>query len=154
MTRTFLTSEGHKKLLEELENLRSVRRQEVAERLREAIDDGDRLGEDAEYEAAKTEQAFVEGRIRELKTMLANARIIEQNGSTGIVQLGSKVTIQENDQDQEVYTIVGAAEANPRKGLISNESPLGSALLGKHVGDEVEIKAPSGEFKVKILSVE
>ena len=154
MNKTFLTQEGFEKLKEELEHLRNVRRKEVAERLRDAVSDGDRLGEDPEYEAAKTEQAFVEGRIRELEILLSQARIIESNGENDTIEFGSVVTIQEDDLDPEKYTIVGATEANPRKGLISNESPLGKALMGRGVGDEVEVSAPSGSFQVKVLKIE
>lgn len=154
MTRTFLTPQGHEKLLQELDHLRNVRRREVAERLRDAIDDGDRLGEDAEYEAAKNEQAFVEGRIRELEVLLAQARIIVPEGKREAAQVGAKVTIQEEGTAPETYTIVGAAEANPRLGLISNESPLGRALLDHRINEKVTVKAPAGVFTVTILKVE
>src|SRR5450756_2504448 len=123
MTTSFLTREGYQKLQEELDFLRSTKRQEIANRLHEAMEGGE-LIENAEYEAAKNEQAFVEGRIKELEILLATARLIsdsERAEKAETVQVGSKVTIQEDGSDQEVYTIVGAAEANPRKGRISNE---------------------------------
>ncbi|GAB4578701.1 MAG: transcription elongation factor GreA [Anaerolineales bacterium] len=155
MTTTFLTREGYDKLQKELDYLRNQKRQEVAERLHSAIEESNRLSEDPEYEAAKNEQAFVEGRIRDLELILAQARIIEEDAKhLTTVQVGAKVTIQENGSDPEIYTIVGAAEANPRQGLISNESPLGRALLDKKVGDLVTVNAPSGAFKVKITSID
>ncbi|NUM46853.1 MAG: transcription elongation factor GreA, partial [Anaerolineales bacterium] len=149
------TREGYDKLQKELDYLRNQKRQEVADRLHSAIEESNRLSEDPEYEAAKNEQAFVEGRIRDLELILAQARIIEDDGKhLTTVQVGAKVTIQENGGDPEIYTIVGAAEANPRQGLISNESPLGRALLDKKVGDLVTVNAPSGAFKVKITSID
>lgn len=151
---TYLTREGYDKLQEELEYLRTVKRREVAERLHEAMEGGE-LIEDAEYEAAKNEQAFVEGRIHELETILANARVIDPSLSRSeLVQVGAKVTIQEGSNEPETYIIVGPAEANPRLGRISNESPLGRALIDHRVGDEVRVDAPDGPFTVKILKVE
>lgn len=150
---TYLTPEGLERLRKELEYLRTVKRKEVAERLRAALEEGGDLIENAEYEAAKNEQAFIEGRIQELEHLLANAKIIEDR-HTGVVDLGSRVTVQEEDGTESVYTIVGPMEASPREGLISNESPLGKALLGHKVGDEVEIDAPGGKFKVRIVRVE
>ena len=131
MPPSFLTRDGHQKLQEELEYLRTIKRQEVAERLHEAMEGGE-LIEDAEYEAAKNEQAFVEGRIQELEILLANARVIEETGKMEIAQVGAKVTIQEDDNDPEEYTIVGPAEANPRNGRISNESPRRPAVHQFH----------------------
>lgn len=150
----YLTQDGYDKLMDELKTLRTTGRDEVAERLHKAVEEAgsDNLSEDAEYEAAKNAQAFIEGRIRHLELLLANARII-QNGSRDTVEVGAMVTIQEEDYDPEVYTIVGAEEADPRKGLISNVSPLGKALLDHKAGDEVSVLAPSGSFKVKILEV-
>ncbi len=108
----------------------------------------------AEYEAAKNEQAFVEGRIKELEILLATAKIISENSNSGLIQLGSKVTIQEEGYDEkESFYIVGAVEANPSEGKISNESPLGHALLGHIKNDVVAVEAPDGEFNVKILKV-
>ena len=153
MHNTFLTKEGHKKLQQELEFLRKDRRKEVAARLREASD-GEDLVENAEYEAAKNEQAFVEGRIKELEILLATAKIISESGTSGLIQIGSKVTIQEEGYDEkESFYIVGAVEANPSEGKISNESPLGLALLDHKKNDVVAVEAPDGEFNVKILKV-
>ncbi len=153
MPPSFLTRQGFQKLQDELVYLRTTKRQEVANRLHEAMEGGE-LIEDAEYEAAKNEQAFVEGRIQELEILLANARVIEENEKSETVQVGSKVTIQENGNDNEIYTIVGPAEASPREGLISNESPLGRALIGRRAGDLTKVDAPDGSFSVRILKVE
>ena len=156
MTAKFLTKEGFQKLQDELEHLRTVKRQEVADRLHEAMEGGE-LIENAEYEAAKNEQAFVEGRIQELETLLASARVIEEekdkNHHADIVEIGSTVTIQEQGYDAESYTIVGAAEANPREGKISNESPIGKAILNHEVGETVHVETPDGTYKVKIIKV-
>lgn len=149
---TFLTREGLKKLEEELEYLRTVRRAQVAERLHNAQEDGE-LIENAEYEDAKNEQAFVEGRILQLETMLSNAVIIEEHGSSDVVELGTRVTVKESGGSNEEYLLVGAAEANPREGRISNESPLGRALLGRRVGDEVKVQAPAGPLTFRIVKI-
>jgi transcription elongation factor GreA len=155
MSTAYLTQEGYNKLQDDLEYLRTVRRKEGANRLREALEDGDAgIDADAECDAARNEQAFVEGRIREIETILSNAKMIEDNGNNDIVDVGAKVTIQEDGMDPEKYTIVGAVEANPHNGRISNESPLGRALIGHAVGDNVTVKAPNGEFVVTILKVE
>jgi len=148
----YLTAEGLKKLEEELEQLRTTKRAEVAQRLHEAMEDGE-LIENAEYEAAKNEQAFVEGRILELERMLAVAKVIPPAGHKDIVRIGSTVVVQENGKAVEQYTIVGAAEANPKEGLISNESPLGQALLDHRPGDEVEVKAPAGVLHFRIVKL-
>ena len=149
----YVTAGGLKKLEEELEHLRGVRRQEVALRLREAIQGGDELIDNAEYEAAKNEQAFVEGRIIELERMLAKAQIIEHDKKSDTVEIGATVTIKEGKKKAETFTIVGAAEADPKDGLISNESPLGSALLSKQVGDAVEVEAPDGVIRFKVVKI-
>lgn len=156
MPPTFLTPAGHQKLQDELEQLRTVKRQEVAARLREAMEDGGDMGVDldAEYEAAKNEQAFVEGRIQELEMLLANARVIENSGKRDVVDVGATVTIKEGRLAPEVYTVVGRAEANPREGRISNESPLGRALINHKAGDKVQVEAPGGAFEIKIVKVE
>ena len=155
MSTAYLTQEGYDKLQDELDHLRTVRRSEVANRLREALEDGDAgIDADAECDAARNEQAFVEGRIREIETILSNAKIIVDNGKNDIVDIGAKVTIQEDNLEPEMYTIVGAVEANPHNGKISNESPLGRALIGHAAGDKVTVKAPSGEFVVTIMKVE
>lgn len=154
MPNNFLTREGYQKLQEELEYLRKVKRQEVANRLHEAMEEGE-LIENAEYEAAKNEQAFVEGRIQELEALLASAKIIEDNSKkkSDVIQVGSKVTIKEGNFEAETFTIVGAAEANPREGKISNESPIGKAILGHKAGDTVKVETPGGTYNVKILKV-
>ncbi len=150
---TYLTPQGMTKLEEELAHLVTVRRAEVADRLHEAVEEGE-LTENAEYESAKTEQAFVEGRIMELEMMLANSELIDQAIANGTVQLGSEVHLQEvGDPDVEIYRIVGAVEANPLEGLISNESPMGKALIGKKAKNKITISAPAGELTFKILEV-
>jgi transcription elongation factor GreA len=148
----YLTAEGLKKLEEELEHLRINRRKAVAERLHEAMEDGD-LIDNAEYEAAKNEQAFIEGRILEIEHILAQARIIEPGESTGVVDIGNTVIVKQDGKKRETFTIVGAAEADPKNGLISNESPLGQALLGHQVGDEVEVDAPAGVLRFRIVKI-
>lgn len=154
MPPSFLTRQGYQKLQEELEYLRTVKRQEVANRLHEAMEGGE-LIEDAEYEAAKNEQAFVEGKIIELEMLLANARVVEESdGKLDVVQVAARVTIQEDGNEPEIYTIVGPAEANPREGRISLESPLGRALMDRRAGDTVRVEAPGGSFVVQILKVE
>jgi len=154
MPTNFLTKEGFEKLQDELEYLRTVKRQEVADRLHEAMEGGE-LIENAEYEAAKNEQAFVEGRIQELEMLLATARVIEDDKRkrADSIQVGSTVTIQEDGFEEETYTIVGAAEANPRDGKISNESPIGKAILNHRAGDEVQVEAPDGSYKIRILKI-
>ncbi len=155
MTTNFLTKEGFQKLQEELDHLRTTKRQEVAERLHEAMEGGE-LIENAEYEAAKNEQAFVEGRIQELDLLLATAQIIEENGKGkkhDAIQVGSKVTIKEGNFEAETFIIVGAAEANPREGEISNESPIGKAILSHKLGDVVKVETPGGTYNVKIIKV-
>jgi len=155
MPNTFLTREGFEKLQDELEYLRTDKREEIALRLHEAMEGGE-LIENAEYEAAKNEQSFVEGRIKELEILLATARIVDETEQVSdVVVVGSKVTIQEVGVDsQECYVIVGAAEANPAQGKISNESPLGKALLSNKKDSTVSVDAPAGSFKVKILKIE
>ncbi len=152
MSAMYLTKEGFQKLQEELDYLRTAKRQEVAERLHEAMEGGE-LIENAEYEAAKNEQAFVEGRIQELEIILAAAHIIDGNAhhNPNLVEVGDTVIIEEEGGEPEQYTIVGAAEANPREGKISNESPLGKALLNHRPGEVVTVDAPGGSFKVKIV---
>jgi transcription elongation factor GreA len=152
-TTTYLTLEGKLKLEAELEDLKTNKRRELAERLNFAIKQGD-LSENADYITAKEEQAFLEGRIRTVENMLRHVTIIEEQ-SGGEVRLGSRVKVLEAGIDEdELFSIVGAAEANPLEGKISNESPLGKALLGKHIGDEVEVEAPNGRIKFKIVGIE
>lgn len=154
--RTFLTRDGLKKMEQELEFLRTARRAQVAERLHKAQEDGE-LIENAEYEDAKNEQSFVEGRILALETMLSNAVLIdEHNGPSNVVALGTRVTVHELGDPQEIkeeYQLVGAAEADPQNGRISNESPLGRALLGRRVGDEVKVHAPGGALSFKVVKI-
>src|SRR3990172_7581504 len=154
MPNNFLTKEGYQKLQDELDYLRTAKRQEVANRLHEAMEGGE-LIENAEYEAAKNEQAFVEGRIQELEMLLATAKIIDENGRkrSDSVQIGSKVTIKEGNFDPETFIIVGVAEANPREGKISNESPIGKSILNHKVGDTVKVETPGGTYNVKILKI-
>ena len=148
----FLTPEGKERLEQELEFLRLVRRPEVAEHIRLAREDGD-LSENAGYDAAKEEQAHVEGRILTLENILKNAQIIENNGGSSSVVIGSTVTVQEDGYDPETFHIVGSAEVNPQQGRISNKSPLGQALLGKSAGDTVEVSTPNGVTVFAVLQV-
>ena len=150
-----LTREGLRKLEEEYEALIGERRREIAERIRHARDFGD-ISENAEYIEAKNEQSLVEGRIMTLEGMIRNAVVIEDEPrEAGVVAVGARirVSLEDGDDGEEDYWIVGAAEADPLKGRISNESPLGRALLGHKAGDEVEWSAPSGVSRVKILTV-
>ncbi len=150
----YLTSEGAEKLKKELEELTGPKRQQMARRLRSAIQMGD-LSENADYIKAKEDQAFMEGRIQELEYLLKNAIIVDPSGmDTDRVQVGSCVTVQEGDEPEEKYCLVGVKEADPRNGKISNESPIGQALLGGKVGDVVTVKTPGGELKLKIISIE
>lgn len=150
----FLTLEGLKKLEEELDRLKTVRRREVAERIKQALAFGD-ISENSEYDEAKNEQAQLEERIAKLEAMLRNAKLIDDDEiSTDIVTIGSKVVVKDLEFDEEMeYTIVGSAEADPFNGKISNESPVGSALLGKKKGDIVEVQVPDGIIKYKIISI-
>ena len=150
---TFLTPEGYQKLEEELALLKNVRRPEVAAAIHEAKMDGD-VSENAGYEEAKRQQAFLEGRIITVETMLKNAVLIEASGQSDTVILGSRVTVVEDGFDPETYTIVGSAEANPGDGRISNESPLGKALIGQKEGDTVRFETPGGQVEMKLVSIE
>lgn len=148
---SYLTAEGAEELRRELDTLIKVRRPDLAQKLKEAVAQGD-LKENADYHDAKEQQAFVEGRITYLENILRSSVIINNTGKKGIVNVGSQVTIVEDGfDDEETYTIVGAAEANPSLGKISNESPIGAALLGCKQGDKVRVKTPGGEaiFKIK-----
>jgi transcription elongation factor GreA len=148
----YLTSEGAKALRDELDELVNVKRPALAARLKDAISMGD-LSENADYHDAKEQQAFLEGRIRYLESILRSAVIIEDDSSDGVVRVGSEVTIQEEDFDPETYRIVGPAEANPREGKISHESPLGTALLGKKTGQKVKVQTPNGTLTFKIKRI-
>jgi len=149
-----MTQAGKEKLEQELEQLKTVKRKEVVERIKIARSFGD-LSENSEYDAAKDEQAFVEGRITTLENMIRNAKIIsEAELSSDAVSLGSSVTfIELPDGDEETYTIVGSAEADPFEGKISNDSPIAKSLLGRKVGDEVTVQTPGGEMNVKIIEI-
>ncbi|MGI6182648.1 MAG: transcription elongation factor GreA [Candidatus Fimadaptatus sp.] len=149
-----MTQEGYNKLQEELNYLRETKRAEVAEKIRVARGFGD-LSENAEYEEAKNEQAFMEGRIQELDNMLRNAQIVNSNNvASDEVGLGSTVRVLDIEFDEEdEYTITGSTEADITQNRISNESPMGAALLGAHVGDTVEVEAPDGMLKMKVISV-
>jgi transcription elongation factor GreA len=154
---TLVTKEGLKKLKDELDELKTIRRAEVAQRLKEAISYGD-LSENSEYEEAKNEQAFVEGRILELEQKIKNAKIISEKKDTKHgkeIDIGSTVLLvnKTDGDDPEKYTIVGSTEADPLDHKISNESPIGKALLSKRKGDVVEIVSPSGMIKYEILNV-
>lgn len=149
----YMTEEGKKKLEEELEQLITERRKEVVERIKVARSFGD-LSENSEYDSAKEEQAFVEGRIQQLETMIRNAEIIEEDKNSSKVSLGKKVTFVEiPDGEEEEYVIVGRAEADPLEGKISNESPMAQSLIGKEIGDQVTVSTPGGDMTVKITAV-
>ncbi len=149
-----LTPDGLKKLEEELENLKTVKRREVAERIKIAIGYGD-ISENSEYEDAKNEQAFIEGRIITLEKMLRNARIIKDDDvNTDTVSIGSKVLLKDIETGDEVeYTIVGTAESDPSQNKISNESPVGKAILGQEKGAIVDVHVPDGVIQFKIMDI-
>jgi transcription elongation factor GreA len=147
----YLTAEGKADLERELDELLNVRRPELARKLKDAVAEGD-LKENADYHDAKEQQAFLEGRIQYVENILRSAKVIANDGSTDMVRLGSEITIVEDGaDDEETYIIVGAAEANPREGKISHESPIGAAMLGHKKGDKVRVKTPGGDvvFKIK-----
>jgi transcription elongation factor GreA len=150
----YLTAEGAAQIKTELEELKGAGRNEIAKRLRSAIQMGD-LSENADYHKAKEDQAFLEGRIQELEYLVRNAVIIEDIPvQNEVVAVGSHVTIQEEDYPPETYHLVGAKEADPRNGRISNESPIGRALLGARVGGQVVAQTPGGQLHFKILKIE
>ena len=152
--KNILTYEGLKKLEDELENLKVVRRKEVSQKIKEAREQGD-LSENAEYDAAKDEQIDIEARIEELEKILKNAEVVvEEEADLDKVSIGCSVKILDCEFEEELeYKIVGSTEANSLKGKISNESPVGKALLGKQVGDTVTVETPAGEFSYKVLSI-
>lgn len=155
MPSTILTRCGYEKLRQELEHLREIRRPEIALHLKDAHEGGDFIDDmDGVYLTAVQEQAFIEGRIAALEKLLANPRVVEDHVLSGVVEIGSTVTISEDGNPAEVYTIVGPAESNPSEGRISYESSLGKALLGHCPEDLVTVKAPGGSFTVRILCVE
>lgn len=149
-----LTVGGLKKLEDELEQLKSVKRREVAERIKQAIEFGD-ISENSEYEDAKNEQAFIEGRILTLEKMLRNAKIIDdENLGTEVVSIGSTVRLKDLEYGDEFeYTIVGSVEADPGANKISNESPVGKAILGQPKGSVVEVTVPAGQLKYQIVDI-
>jgi transcription elongation factor GreA len=150
---TYLTQDGAAKLKAELDELKRVKRPDLAKRLRSAVQMGD-LSENADYHKAKEDQAFLEGRIQDIEYLLRNAVIIDGNPSTEVVGLGNRVTIQEPGFPPETYHIVGAKEADPGRGKISNESPIGRALADHAVGDWVEVETPGGARRLRILKIE
>jgi transcription elongation factor GreA len=150
----YLTAEGAERLRKELNELKGPARDELARRLRSAIQMGD-LSENADYHAAKEQQAFLEGRIQDLEYLLKYAIIVEDTGEKReVVDLGARVTVQEEDFPPETYHVVGAKEADPRNGKISNESPIGTALMGKREGEQVTAQTPGGDVRLKILKIE
>jgi transcription elongation factor GreA len=150
----YLTTEGAERLRAELKKLIEYDRTELAKRLRAAIQMGD-LSENADYHKAKEDQAFLEGRIQELEYLLKNATIIDENKvPKDVVHVGVTVTVQEGDFPPETFYMVGAKEADPRSGKISNESPIGSALMGKREGQTAIAKTPGGEIRLKVLKIE
>lgn len=150
-----LTRDGLEKLEQELEELKTVKRKEVAERLKQAISFGD-LSENSEYEDAKNEQAFIEGRILTVEKMLKNVKVIEDDSVVeGEVSIGSLVRLKDIEMDEEEeYKLVGTVEADPMNNRISNESPVGHAIIGHKVGDIVEVEVPAGIIKYEVLSIE
>ena len=152
--KNILTYEGLRKLEEELEDLKVVRRKEVADKIKEAREQGD-LSENAEYDAAKDEQREIEARIEELEKILKNADVVvEEDVDVDVINIGCKVKVYDKEYDEELdFRIVGSTEANSRKGRISNESPVGRALLGHVVGDIVEIDTPMGLDRYEILNI-
>ena len=150
----YLTSDGHVRLKQELENLRGPAREQLAKRLRAAIEQGD-LSENADYTAAKEEQGFLEGRIQELESILSNVIIIDNvEKNFNEIGIGDTITVQEDEFPPESYFIVGTKEADPINGKISHESPIGKALIGRKVGEEVLADTPGGSIRLKILKIE
>jgi transcription elongation factor GreA len=150
----FLTSEGADRLRDELKLLKGRDREEISRRLRDAIQMGD-LSENADYHKAKEDQAFLEGRIQELEYLLKNATIVEKTSEPrDTVEVGTSVTVEEEGEPPETYHLVGAKEADPRSGKISNESPIGAALMGKRVGETAVAKTPAGEVRLKVVKIE
>lgn len=148
----YLTKEGKVKLQEELEYLTTVRRREVAEAIKSAKEEGD-LSENSAYDEAKLNQGFLEGKIQTIESQLRNAVIINENGKSDKVTIGCTVTVEEEGFGEETYQIVGSAEADPMEGKISNESPIGMALIGAKVGAKVKAKTPGGETIFKVVKV-
>ena len=151
--KTYLTDAGIQKLNYELTNLTAKQRPELAKRLRDAIKMGD-LKENADYHAAKEDQAFIEGRILEVQEMLRSSVLISNQIDKQEVSIGSTVTISEDNSDEEQYTLVGPAEADPTMGRISHESPIGQAIIGKSIGDSVQVSTPGGNITFQIIRIE
>ena len=150
----YLTKEGEEKMRAELEDMVTRQREELSVRLRTAIQQGD-LSENADYHKAKEDQGFLEGKIQEYEEILGGVVIIEETESSkGVIDIGDWITIQEGSYPEEKYQVVGATEANPREGRISNESPIGTAVMGHKAGDKVIAKTPGGEMEIKILKIE
>ncbi len=150
---SYLTKQGEKDLREELERLKGPAREELAKRLRSAIEMGD-LSENADYKTAKEDQGFLEGRIQELEATLRNVTIIDENNKdTTTVNLGDTIVFSEEDFPPEEYQVVGPNEADPANGRISHKSPIGKAVLGKHVGDTVKVSSPNGEYEIRIIEI-
>ena len=151
--KTYLTDAGIQKLNDELTDLTAKQRPELAKRLRDAIKMGD-LKENADYHAAKEDQAFIEGRILEVQEMLRSSVLISNQIDKQEVSIGSTVTISEDNSDEEQYTLVGSAEADPTMGRISHESPIGQAIIGKSIGDSVQVSTPGGNITFEIIRIE
>ncbi|MFA6321866.1 MAG: transcription elongation factor GreA [Candidatus Buchananbacteria bacterium] len=151
MGTNYLTKQGLQKLEEELEYLKKIKMPEVIERIARAKELGD-LSENAEYQDAKDEQGFIAGRMAELENLINKSELIEEGGSKNMVNVGSTIKILCNKKETE-YTIVGSNEANPSMGLISNESPLGRAFLGRKIGEKVKVVVPKGEMECEILKI-
>ncbi len=151
--KNLMTYEGLKKLEDELQDLKVNRRKEVAQKIKEAREQGD-LSENAEYDAAKDEQRDIEARIEEIEKILKNAEVADDEFGAGVINLGSTVTVYDCEFDEElVFKLVGSTEAKSLENKISNEAPLGKALIGKAAGDEVEVETPSGIMKYKVINV-
>jgi transcription elongation factor GreA len=148
----YLTKGGLERLKEERENLFTVRRHDVAERIQRAKEMGGAV-DNAEYEEAKNDQAYIEGRILTLDTLITNARIIEENAHSDVVRIGSTVQVQDEKGRKKKYKIIGSAEADPSQGSISNVSPIGKALLGKSAGDVADVAVPAGQIQLKVLRI-
>ena len=153
MDKFFMTQKGYEEAVKQLEYLQKVKRAEIVERIQEARSHGD-LSENAEYDAARNEQAAHEGEIIELDYKIKNAVIIEETDDNSVEHIGSEVTVYDIDLEEEtVYTIMGTTEADPMKNIVSNESPVGAALLGHKKGETVKVKAPDMEYELKILEI-
>ncbi len=149
-----LTKEGHDKLIEEREDLVSNKRKEIAERLKDAKDNAGELAENTEYEYAKNEQAFIEGRIEQINEILNKHVIIEENNHNNIIDIGSNIEVKDLDSNKKIkYMLVSSVESDPENHKISDESPMGMALLGKKAGDSVQVKTPQSIIKLKVLKI-